>query len=494
MSRRLHASTPQAADQPDGPATPDGRHESIKALLRELPPVDDVLRHLTAGSDTPDHQSHTAAVRAVRAAIAEARKAILAGGACPDTAALAERALELLHTSSRPALRPVINATGVIINTNLGRAPLSTAAIAAMNEVARGYSNLEYDLDAGERGSRHTHVRRLLCELTGAEDALVVNNNAAAVLVVLSALAAGRDVIVSRGELVEIGGGFRVPDVLRQGGARLVEVGTTNRTRLRDYEAAVTPETGAFLGVHPSNFRVIGFTEAPELAALARLAHERELVLVHDLGSGCLGETARWGLAHEPTVRESVEAGADVTCFSGDKLLGGPQAGILVGRSTLLAHIAKHPLMRAVRIDKLTLAALEATLRLYRDGVAEREIPVWQAISAPLETIRQHAMQWADTLRTWGISALVIPGSSTVGGGSLPGETLPSMLCAIPAAQPDGHRDLEAFAARLRAGDPPVVARVLRDHLLLDPRTVLPGQDTALLDALRLAMSPAASS
>ncbi|HLJ81279.1 MAG TPA: L-seryl-tRNA(Sec) selenium transferase [Ktedonobacterales bacterium] len=491
MSRRIRADTP-----PNEPDASNGREKPPAALLRTLPSVDDVLRHLAALPDIDgqsSQSSHEATVRAVRAAVAEARTAILAGGACPNVAALAERTGVLLTTLNRPALRPVINATGVIINTNLGRAPLSAAAMAAMTEVAGGYSNLEYDLDVGERGSRHTHVRDILRELSGAEDALVVNNNAAAVLVVLSALAAAREVIVSRGELVEIGGGFRVPDVLRQGGARLVEVGTTNRTRLRDYEAAITSETSAFLAVHPSNFRVVGFTEVPELGALARLAHERGLALVHDLGSGCLGETARWGLAHEPTVHESVAAGVDVTCFSGDKLLGGPQAGILVGRSALLAQVARHPLMRAVRIDKLTLAALEATLRLHRDRLAERDIPVWQAIAMPLEAIRQRASQWVVALHGWGIAAEVIPGSSTVGGGSLPGETEPTLLCAISAEQPDGRRDLDALAARLRAGHPPVVARVLRDRLLLDPRTVLPDQDALLLDALRAAAEPAAN-
>ncbi|HLZ21704.1 MAG TPA: L-seryl-tRNA(Sec) selenium transferase [Ktedonobacterales bacterium] len=476
--------TPRVADQPGESGSQREREQAQTALLRTLPSVDEILRHLAVAPDAASDTSHEAMVRAVRDAIAEARTAIAAGGESPDREMLAKRAAGLLRKLDQPALRPVINATGVIVNTNLGRAPLSAAAIAAMTQVARGYSNLEYDLNAGERGSRHTHVREILRELTGAEDALVVNNNAAAVLVALSALAAGREVIVSRGELVEIGGGFRVPDVLRQGGARLVEVGTTNRTRLRDYEAAITPETGVFLVVHPSNFRVVGFTETPDLAALARLAHERGLVLVHDLGSGCLGETERWGLAHEPTVGESVTAGMDITCFSGDKLLGGPQAGIIVGRAALLAHIAKHPLMRAVRIDKLTLAALEATLRLHRDGLPERDLPVWRAISFPLEAIRQRAAHWSETLRGWGIEAETIAGDSTVGGGSLPGETLPTVLCAISVDQPDGHLDFNALAARLRTGDPPVVARAQRDRFLLDPRTVLPEQDALLLDAL----------
>ncbi|MGH2517100.1 MAG: L-seryl-tRNA(Sec) selenium transferase [Ktedonobacterales bacterium] len=494
MSTKRASSDARAAASQPGELPVKENSERAMSPLRSLPSVDDVLHHLAARSGASTSQTHEMMVRAVREAIAEARTAILAGGACPDVAALADRSAMLLDSRARPLLRPVINATGVIINTNLGRAPLSNAAIAAMIAVAQGYSNLEYDLEAGTRGSRHTHIRQLLRELTGADDALVVNNNAAAVLVALSALAAGREVLVSRGELVEIGGGFRVPDVLRQGGARLVEVGTTNRTRLRDYEAAITPETSVLLAVHPSNFRVIGFTETPELAALARLAHERDILLVHDLGSGCLGATERWGLAHEPTIGESVAAGVDVTCFSGDKLLGGPQAGILVGRSTLLEQIARHPLMRAVRIDKLSLAALEATLRLHRDGLAERDIPIWRAISTPLEAIRPRAAHWAGTLREWGALAEVTSGDSTVGGGSLPGETLPTILCAIPAEQPNGRRDLDTLAARLRAGEPAVVARVSRDALLLDPRTVLPEQDTSVLGALRTAMEPAAHS
>jgi L-seryl-tRNA(Ser) seleniumtransferase len=462
------------------------------AALRQLPSVDELLRDDTLrqalGPDTSP--AHASVVRAARQALAEARDAIRAGAPVPSHATLAERAAAILHAERQPALRRVINATGVIINTNLGRAPLSAAAIEAMRAVAAGYSNLEYDLERGERGSRQSPVRRLLREVTGAEDALVVNNNAAAVLVVLSALAAGRDVIVSRGELVEIGGGFRVPDVMRQGGARLVEVGTTNRTRLRDYEAAITGETALLLAVHPSNFRVVGFTEAPELAALTQLAHAHGLPLVHDLGSGCLLPTERWGLAHEPTVRESLSVGVDVVCFSGDKLLGGPQAGLIAGRAAYLERIAHHPLMRATRIDKLTLAALEATLALYRDGVAERDIPIWRAITTPQETLRARAERWAAVLRERGVAAAAAAGESTVGGGSLPGETLPTTLCAVSGTE-DAPLDVAALARRLRTGTPPVVGRVLRDQLLLDPRTVLPDEDDTLLQALTRALASA---
>ena len=481
MSRRGVARSAGAAHG-DGSEPGDTR-----AALRGLPSVDELVRAMRAEDSAISENDafHQRTVRAAREALSEARERIRAGAQVMPTEALAARTLERLRSEEQPVLRRVINATGVIVNTNLGRAPLSRAAIEATREVARGYSNLEYDLDAGQRGSRQVHTRTLLRELTGAEDALVVNNNAAAVLVVLSALAAGREVIVSRGELVEIGGGFRVPDVMRQGGARLVEVGTTNRTRLRDYEAAIGPETALLLAVHPSNFRVVGFTESPRLVDLAALAHERKLALVHDLGSGCLAQTENWGLAHEPTPGESVAAGADVVCFSGDKLLGGPQAGIIAGRRAILESIAKHPLMRAVRIDKLTLAALEATLRQHRDGLAEREIPVWRAIATPLAAIQARADAWVARLIEQGLSASVVAGESTVGGGSLPGETLPTALCAVVCA-PGHGTTVEAgeLARRLRGGEPAVVGRVSRDHLLFDPRTVLPEEDDELVRAV----------
>jgi L-seryl-tRNA(Ser) seleniumtransferase len=457
------------------------------AALRQLPAVDDLLRVpevralVAATPPTP----HAALVRAARVVLAAARAAIRAGEGAPERAALVARIVAAVATDRQPALRPVINATGVIVNTNLGRAPLSEAALAAIAQVAAGYSNLEYDLEQGVRGSRTAHVAELVRALTGAEDALVVNNNAGAVLVVLSALAAGREVIVSRGELVEIGGGFRVPDVLRQGGARLVEVGTTNRTRMGDYAAAIGPDTAALLAVHPSNFRVVGFTEAPARPELAALAHAHQLPLVEDLGSGCLLATEPFGLAHEPTPAESLAAGVDVVCFSGDKLLGGPQSGIIAGRADLLRQIARHPLMRALRSDKLTLAALIATLGAYRDGTAADSIPIWRMIAAPLDGLRARAAAWAAHLAGADLSARVIAGESTIGGGSLPGETLPTALCALELAPRLG--EIAALAAALRAGQPPVVARVARAQLLLDPRTVAPEQDETLLAAVRAA-------
>lgn len=480
MTRRREGASGSAGHHAphDDPAPETNGHVSS---VRDLPSVDALIR----AGQWPPEASHAALVKSARAVIAGEREQRRSGALASPLSALVERIRARLAAEQSPSLRPVINATGVIVNTNLGRAPLASEALAAMAEVARGYSNLEYELEVGERGARHTHVRELLRALTGAEDALAVNNNAAAVLVVLSALAAGREVIVSRGELVEIGGGFRVPDVMRQGGARLVEVGTTNRTRVADYASAITPETAAILVVHPSNFRVVGFTETPALADLADLAHAQGLPLVHDLGSGCLIDTQAFGLAHEPTPAESVRAGADVLCFSGDKLLGGPQAGIIAGKSSALSVIARHPLMRAVRIDKLTLAALEATLRLHRDGKALSAIPIWRAISQPVDALRQRAERWAAILNERMIVARTEAGESAVGGGSLPGETLPTMLCVVEGV----GRDMAAVARRLRTGQPSIVCRLYRDHLYLDPRTVAPEDDETLLGALLRAWS-----
>src|SRR3989442_2512557 len=330
--------------------------------LRLLPSVDELL-HSSTGQQLVQRYSRAMALRAVRTSIARAREQIRRGALCPSTDELLSAAEHMLDENQRPNLRPVINATGVIINTNLGRSPLSQEALQAVKQVAGGYSNLEYELVAGERGSRHTHVTELLCELTGAEAALVTNNNAAAVLLALTALAAGREVVISRGQLVEIGGGFRVPDVMRQSGCQLVEVGTTNRTRLSDYQAAITERTSLLLAVHPSNFQIVGFTESTSVEAMAELAHQHGLLLMDDLGSGCLLASERFGLGHEPMPQESIAAGADVVCFSGDKLLGGPQAGLLVGKAEGMKRIRKHPLIRGVPLDKINLSALAATLR-----------------------------------------------------------------------------------------------------------------------------------
>ncbi len=372
----------------------------------------------------------------------------------------------------------MINATGVILHTNLGRAPLSQATLTAMAACAAGYSSLEYDLEAGARGSRHEHLGTLLRLLTGAESALIVNNNASSVLLALAALAAGREVVISRGQLVEIGGGFRIPDVLRQSGARLVEVGTTNRTYVEDYASAMTPDTALLLRVHASNFRVLGFVHNPTLAELVTLAHRSGLPMVDDLGSGSLLPTERFGLAHEPMVQESLAAGADLVCFSGDKLLGGPQAGILVGKTAAIAQLRRHPLTRALRPDKATIAGLHATLLHYVRGEAESAIPVWRMISVTREELEARARRLAATLESLPVE--VVPTEATVGGGSLPGETLPSAALAIW-----GAGSVAGLATQLRHWRTPIVGRIAEDRLLLDLRTVSPDQDEELVAGMR---------
>jgi len=453
----------------------------MQAELRRLPGVDRLLQEETIGELIERH-GHELVVYAARCALDEARQGILAGQKCPPTHYLVESIAQIVAITVRPTLRPVINATGVIIHTNLGRAPLSQAAMEAMRAVAEGYSNLEYDLDVGQRGSRYTHAEELLCRLTGAEAALVVNNNAAAVMLVLRALAEGREGVISRGQLVEIGGGFRIPDVMRQSGARLVEVGTTNRTYAHDYEAVISEETAVLMRVHHSNFRMLGFTHQATLDELVELARRHGLLVVDDLGSGTLLDTTPFGLAHEPTVQESLAAGADLVSFSGDKLLGGPQAGIIVGRGELIGRLKRFPMTRALRVDKTTLAALQATLLHYLQGQATRCIPVWQMISATPDALGQRADRWAAALRESGVDVGVVDGQSTVGGGSLPGETLPTRLLALRVPSPDD------LASWLRASSPPVVGRIADDALLLDPRTVQSEQDEVLLEVVRAAL------
>jgi L-seryl-tRNA(Ser) seleniumtransferase len=449
---------------------------------RRLPSVDRVLADAAVRRAAAELGS-AAAAEAVRAELMERRAALRNGGADVSLASIAEAAAERAYASLRSSLRPVINATGVIIHTNLGRAPLSDAAIAAMAAVSRGYSNLEFALEAGERGSRYDHLEALLCRVSGAEAAIAVNNNAAALLLTLSALAQDGEVVISRGQLVEIGGGFRIPDVMAQSGAKLVEVGTTNRTYARDYEDAIAEATVALMRVHSSNFRVSGFVATASLEELAALARARGLLLLDDLGSGCLLDTRAYGLGQEPTPQDSIRAGADLVMFSGDKLLGGPQAGIIVGKRELVARLRRHPLARALRMDKASIAALNATLLHYAKGEAEREVPVWRMISVPLTEVHARARRLA---RLIGEGATVVDGRSMIGGGSLPEESLPTKLIALPAA---GGAELEALAKRLRLGETPVVGRIEDGRLLLDPRTVASRDHAALVRAVKAALA-----
>ena len=381
-----------------------------------------------------------------------------------------------LETWTQPTLYPVVNATGVILHTNLGRAPISPAALKAMEAVGRGYSTLEFNMKNGKRGSRLLHAESVITRITGAEAAVVVNNNASAVLLTLSALASRRRVVIARSQLIEIGGGFRIPDVMKQSGAKLVEVGTTNKVHLADYENAIAEEPIKLIMLaHRSNFQIVGFTEEPELDEIVSVAHAADIPVVDDLGSGTLLDTEKYGLVHERTVQESLAAGADIVSFSGDKLLGGPQAGIIVGRADLIEKIKKHPLARAVRADKVCLAGVTTTLMHYLKDRAEEEIPIWRMISMKPKFIKERVQVWITHLGR----GEIIKGESTIGGGSLPGETLPTWLLALDVPKAD------KFLAQLRKQNPPVIARTENDRILLDPRTVLPEQEGALLVALQ---------
>jgi L-seryl-tRNA(Ser) seleniumtransferase len=442
--------------------------------LRQLPSVDQILQSVQAEAWITDY-GRTLTLTAIRETLEQLRAGYQTGIPLPEQPEIFRRIGQALEDWTSPSLVPVINASGVVLHTNLGRAPLSQAAIQATRAVAEGYSNLEYDLENGKRGSRLVHSEGLLRRLTGVQAALVVNNNAAAVLLVLSALARRRAAVIARTQLVEIGGGFRVPDVMKQSGARLLEVGATNRVHLADYEAALQEKPALFLRAHRSNFHIVGFTSEPSLAEIATLAHAAGLPLVDDLGSGALLDTVNYGLGHEPMVQESLAAGVDLVCFSGDKLLGGPQAGIIIGRADLVAKLKQHPLARAVRADKLCLAALSATLLHYLKNEAEREIPVWRMISTPVEQIHRRAAAWATFLG----QGEILPGESTIGGGSLPGEILPTFLLTLKVSRPN------LAAGRLRRSHPPVIVRLLDDCLALDPRTVLPEQEPELLISLK---------
>jgi L-seryl-tRNA(Ser) seleniumtransferase len=454
--------------------------------LTRLPKIDRLVARPEAKALIERH-GYPVVLEALRSATAELRARALDGEAearaAVDLAAEACRlAAERVAMQARPTLRRAINATGVVLHTGLGRAVLADAAAEAIAEVATAHSLLEIDPETGERGSRLAHVADLLRKLTGAEDGLIVNNNAAAVSLAIAALAAGREVVIARGQLVEIGGSFRIPDVIHQAGARLVEVGTTNKVRIADYEAAITDNTALLLRVHPSNFRIIGFTEEPPLAALVELGARRGLPVMDDLGSGALIDLSRYGLAAEPTVQESVRAGAAVITFSGDKLLGGPQAGLVAGRADLLASMRRHPLMRVLRVDKLTLAGMAATLRLYLDEAAAlREIPTLQALTARPERLQARARRLRRLAAAPGLELKVERGRSQVGGGSLPGEELPTFLLSVAAE----GRSAAALGLALRRADPPIFTRITRDRVLLDLRTIRDSELPLVADALR---------
>ena len=435
-----------------------------------LPSIDNLL-HLKNVLPLINEYGHELTVSALRQVTAQARNA----GQVSSTEQIIAESTVLLQKWVSPTLVPVINASGVILHTNLGRAPLPRSVYEAMQDIALSYNNLEYDLNAGKRGKRSTHTEQLLTQLTNAESAYVVNNNAAAVLLVLTVLAHRKRVLVSRSQMVEIGGGFRVPDVMRQSGAKLVEIGTTNSLHLYDYENGLQEPAALVLCAHHSNFKIMGFTSEPSLKEICDLAHQKGTLVFYDLGSGALLDTSVYGLPHEPMVQEAIQAGADIVSFSGDKLMGGPQAGIILGKKDLLDKVKKHPLARALRPDKLCLAAVSATLNLYLTGKAEKEIPVWQMISYSPEAVRQRAVQWEKFLGCGDM----IEGRSMIGGGSLPDESLPTTLLAIRVSKPD------SFLKELRLTEQPIIARIEDQQVLFDPRTVLMDQEEIFLKTLK---------
>ena len=450
----------------------------MNQLLRKIPKVDDLLRN-SALAETIAQYGDRAVTEAIRGELDTLRQEILAGKttALPEQSGLYQRIIMRVLRNSLPSFRGVINGTGIILHTNLGRACLSEEAARAVYEASRSYSNLEYDLQTGKRGSRYSHVEEILCRLTGAESALVVNNNAAAVLLVLSALTQGGQVVVSRGELVEIGGSFRVPEIMESCGAQLKEVGATNKTHLRDYEKAINEHTRALMKVHTSNYRIIGFSQTPALSELTELGHRHGLPVIEDLGSGCLLDLKPFGIHDEPSVRDSIRAGVDVVSFSGDKLLGGPQAGIILGKKKYLDILKQHPLNRAMRVDKMTLAALEATLRSYDTG-NERDIPVIAMLSAQPEALLEKAKQLASLMADAGIPCEILPTEGRVGGGSVPNHSLPSYAVAF-------DRDVNRLEAALRKGIRPIVGRIHEGYYLLDVRTLFEADFPAIVHALK---------
>jgi L-seryl-tRNA(Ser) seleniumtransferase len=456
-------------------------------VLRAIPSVDAVLRWPQV-QELIERIGHRMLVETIRGVIEEVRREVLEGRVFSDAdhlrGEIENRLLRFCEKLQRPSLRPVINATGVIIHTNLGRAPLASEALSALEQIGARYCNLEYDIEGGHRGDRDVHCQEVLRQLLGAEAAVVVNNNAAAVFLVLNTLADGGEVIVSRGELVEIGGSFRLPEIMEKSGAVLREVGTTNRTRLADYRRALSERTRLILRVHRSNFRLVGFTEQPDLAELVALAHEHGLPCFEDLGSGCLIDLSPWGIRDEPTVAHSLTVGVDLCSFSGDKLLSGPQAGVIVGRASLIEKIKRNPLMRAVRPDKLTLAALEATLRAYLRGRPDQDVPVLRMIAQPAATIRRRAQRFVGRARRAcgpHLRFSLHPGYSVTGGGSAPEVRLETTLVAVEADDTSAT-ELER---KLRSAHPPIIARIQDDRLVFDLRTVQPDEEAILIEVLR---------
>ena len=453
----------------------------MKELLRKIPKVDELLRS-PALAETLVQYGDRAVTDAIRSELDALRRKILSGQvtALPEQDALYQQIILRAQRDELPSFRRVINGTGILLHTNLGRACLSDKAAKAVYDASRSYTNLEYDLETGKRGSRYSHVEAILCRLTGAESALVVNNNAAAVLLALSALTQGGQVIVSRGELVEIGGSFRVPEIMEACGAQLKEVGATNKTHLGDYEKAITEQTKALMKVHTSNYRIIGFSETPALSDLAELGHRHDLPVIEDLGSGSLLDLNRFGIHDEPSVQDSLRAGVDVVSFSGDKLLGGPQAGIILGKKKYLDILKKHPLNRAMRVDKMTLAALEATLRSYAAG-SECDIPVVAMLSMQPEALKIKAEHLAALLVQAGVSCEVIPTEGRVGGGSVPNHALPSYAVAF-------HRAVTELEEKLRRGNPSIVGRIHDGKYLLDVRTLFEADFPAIVEAVKEAI------
>ncbi len=443
--------------------------------LSQLPSVDQVLSS-PYGTEMAEKYGHSLVVEAIRSILDQARQDHLKKETTlPDLVGVLDAAENLLYQWLKPTLFPVLNATGVIIHTNLGRAPLSDDALKAVKEVGQNYSTLEFDLDSGGRGSRLVHAESLFQKLLGAESALVVNNNASAVLLMLTVLTHGKKVIISRSQLIEIGGGFRIPDVLRHSGTELVEVGTTNKVHLSDYKNAFSKETIAVMRAHSSNYKIVGFTSEPDIKEIAASAHAGGLWFFDDLGSGALLDTSPYGLKHEPTVQESLAAGADLVCFSGDKLLGGPQGGIILGRRDLIDQLKVHPLARAIRADKMALAALSATLEHYIKGEGLEKIPIWQMISTSGDEIKSRAENWKKVI---GLGD-VIESESMVGGGSLPGETLPTSVWAVSVEHP------QTLLAGLRKSTPAIIGRIENDRVVFDPRTILPKSDSDFIQAFK---------